>query len=132
METARFCGDELHVSKENGDHRQARFLGDVIESGLARTDANAVASGAFRENDEVKLAGSTAKFLKFPDAARVEFATFEEKTDAAAENAFDPGGVPDGLVPENENGIASRAPAKPAKQNGVQQADVIADEKVAL
>ena len=107
MEATRFCGNELHVLKEHRNHGEARFLRDVIETGLAGTDVNTVASSAFGENDEVKFVGGAAKLLEFANATRVELAAFEQKADATAENAFDPGGVPDGFVAKNENRIAA-------------------------
>ena len=107
MKSPSFCGNGLHVFEEDGNHRKARFLGDVIEARLTWADADTVAACAFRKNDEVKIACGTAKLLQFADAARIEFAAFEEEADAAAENAFEPGGVPDGFVAENENRITS-------------------------
>jgi hypothetical protein len=90
METPGFCGNELHVFEENRDHWEARFLGDVIETRLTWPDAQSVAARALGKNNQVKFARGAAKFLQFADAAGIEFAAFEKKTDPAAENAFDP------------------------------------------
>jgi|SRR5712664_4003694 len=104
METAGLGRNELHVFEENRDHRQARFLGDVIEARLARADAEAIATGAFGKNDEVKFVRGTAEFLEFTNTPGVEFAAFEEETDAAAEKPPNPGCMPNGFVAENKNG----------------------------
>lgn len=122
----------MHVFEKDGDDWQAGFLGDVINARLAGADANAIAASTFRKNHEVKFAGGAAKVLKFANASGIEFAAFEEEADAAAKNPFNPGGMPDGLVAENENGVAARPPAKATKEDSVEQADVIADEKVAF
>ena len=107
MKAAGFCGNELHVFEENRNHCEARFLGDVIEAWLARADADAVATRAFRKDDEVKFIRGSTKFLQFANTAGIEFAAFEQKADAAAENPFDPGSMPDGFVAENKNGITT-------------------------
>jgi hypothetical protein len=130
MEAAGFSGDKLHVFEEDGNHGETRFLGDIVEARLTRTNANAIAARAFRKNDEVKSGGGAAKALEFADASRIEFAAFEQKANAAAENALDPGGMPDGFVAENEDWVAAGTPAKAAKQNGIKQTDVVADEEV--
>ena len=132
MEAARFGRDELHVFEENGDHREARFLRDVVEAGLARANADTVSTRAFWKNDEVKFTGGASKVLKFANTAGIEFATFEQETNAAAEKALSPGVVPDSLVAENKNGITTGTPTESAEQNRIEQADVVADEKVAL
>lgn len=87
MEPAIFSGNKLHIFEEDRNHRQTRFLGDIVEARLTRADAQAVAAGAFRKNDEVKLAGA-AKFLELADASRVEFSALEEESNAAAENSL--------------------------------------------
>jgi hypothetical protein len=107
MKSPSFCGNELHVFEEDRNHREARFLGDVIEARLTRADAYTIAACAFGKHDEVKIACGTAKFLEFANPAGIEFTAFEKEADAAAENAFEPRGVPDGFVAENENRIAS-------------------------
>jgi hypothetical protein len=132
MVAACFCRNELHVFEKDGDHGKARFLGDVIETRLTGADAKTVAPSAFGKNDEVKFVRGAAKFLEFANAPRIEFAAFEKKANAAAENPFNPGVVPDGFVAQNKNRITTRTPAESAEQNGVEEADVIADEKVPL
>src|ERR1041384_7965196 len=114
MKTAGLCRDELHVFEEDGNHREARFLGDVVKARLAGPNMNAIAASAFGKNHEMKFAGSAAKILQFANAARIQFASFQEETDAAAEEALNPGGMPDGFVAKNEDGVAAGAPAKSA------------------
>lgn len=132
MEAAGFSRNGLHVFEEDGDHWKASFLGDVVKTWLAGADSNAVASSAFGKNDEVKLGGCAAKILEFANAPRVKFTAFEKKADAAAEKSLKPGGMPDGFITENQYRIAPGAPAQTAQQNGVEQADVVADKQIAL
>jgi hypothetical protein len=132
MEAAGLGRDELHVFEENGDHREARFLRDVVEAGLARSNTDTVAASALGKNDEVKFTGCSAKVPEFANASGIKFATFEEEANAAAEKALSPRVVPDSLVAENKNGITTGTPTESAEQNRIEQADVVADEKVAL
>jgi len=71
MEAAGLGGNKLHVLEENGNHRKARFLGDVVQARLARANADTVATSAFGKNDEVKFTGRAAKVLEFPNAAGI-------------------------------------------------------------
>jgi len=132
MEAARFSRNELHVFEEDRDHWKSSFLGDVVKPRLAGANANAIAARAFRKNDKVKLARCAAEVLEFANAARVEFAAFEKKADAAAENSLKPGGMPDGFIAQNQNWKTPGTPAETAEQNGVQQADVVADKEIPL
>jgi hypothetical protein len=115
MEAARFCRHKLHIFEEDWDHREPGFLGDVVKARLARTHANAVAARPFGKHHEVKVAGSPAKILKFANATGIKLSAFEKKADAAAEDSFDPGAVPDRFVAQNEDGVTSGTPAKPAQ-----------------
>lgn len=101
-------------------------------SGLASGYVHAVAARAFGEHDEMKLFASATELLKFVDAIRVVLPAFQQKTDLAAEKFFESVSVPDRFVAEHDDGITIRPPAKCAEQDGVEQADVVADKEITL
>jgi hypothetical protein len=90
VEAAGFGRDKLHVFEEDRDHGEAGLLSDVVEAGLARADVKAIAASAFGKNNQMKVSGSTAKVLKFTNAAGIEPAAFEKEADAAAEEPLNP------------------------------------------
>ena len=58
--------------------------------------------------------------------------TLEQETNSAAQKIFEPRSSPDGFVAEHQNWITTRTPAERAEQNRVEQADVVADQKITL
>src|ERR1041385_1079584 len=90
MEVSRLGRDKLHVRNEHGHDRHFGFLGDVINARLARRDANAISARAFRVNYEIEVSSGTAKGGEFLDAARIEPAAVQKKSNAAAERSLDP------------------------------------------
>ena len=114
MVTASFRGNQLHVFEKDGNYRQARLLCDVIYAWLARANANTIATGPLREHDQVKFTRGPAKVLEFTNAARIQFATFKQETNSAAEDSLEPGCVPDRFIAKNQDRKTARAPAKSA------------------
>src|SRR5271154_4116958 len=123
-------GHALHILYEHRHYRHARFPGDVINSGLAGRHVHAIAAGALRKYDQLKLPARAAELLQLPNPARVEPATVQEIANAAADRALYPRCVPHRFVTEDENGIAARPPEQGAKQDGVQQAHVVGHKQL--
>jgi len=132
MKLPMLRGDQLHVLNEERDNRNLCSLRDVVQAWLAGRDVDAVTTRAFREDHERELTGCATKGFQLLDAARVQLPTFQQKADVVAEKSFDPGRVPDLAVAEHDNRVTARTPAKRAEQHGVDEADVVADEQVAL
>jgi hypothetical protein len=132
MKRSGFRGDQLHIFDEHRHDGQARFLRDEIDSRLAWADVDAIAARAFGKNEQMKIFSATAKFLQLADASGIQFPAFDEKTDFAAQDFFQPGSVPDIFVAQRQDGIAAGTPAQPAEQNCVEQADVVGDEQIFL
>jgi hypothetical protein len=132
MKSPDFRGDKLHVLEEHRDNRHTRLVGDVVQPWLAGADLHAVAARALGKNHQVKLPAGAAKRLQLKNPGVIKLPTFQQKADGAAQQAFDSRGMPDGFVAEYQDRIAPGPPAERAKQEGVEQADVIANEEITV
>ena len=79
MELAGLGGDQLHVRDEHRHDRDARLLGDVINSRLTGGDVHAVAARAFRVRVDpaVVIPGAVNVRLTVEAGAAAPFATLK-------------------------------------------------------
>jgi len=124
-------GNELHVLNEERNDGHLRGLRDVVQTRLAGADMDTVATCAFGKYDERALAARATKGLEFSDAVRVQLPAFEQEPDRGAQHLLEPGCVPHLAIAEHENRVTTRAPADRTEQDGVNEADVIADNQPA-
>ena len=116
-------------SMNTGTIAIARFLRDEINPLLAFRDIDTVAARALGKHDEVGGMTGARKGLQFLDAPRIQFAAFDEEADLTAQYPLDPRRVPDGFIAQHRNGDRPSAPGDRAEQDGVEQADMVADEQ---
>jgi len=132
MKPPRLGRDQLHILNEHRHERDPSFLRDVVNPGLAGAHVNAVTTRALGEDNQMKLAAGPRKILQVANAAGIELAALQEETNPAAQEPLDPGCVPHVPIPQDKDRITLRPPAKRAEQDGVEQADVIANKQILL